>query len=81
MTDLPKEITDYLRGERAGVGRLNLVRYIQQDADSTGAWSTATAKQWNTAIDEAIKLGLIEQVGSVLLVKTKKETEEQGMLF
>lgn len=79
--NLPQEITDYLRGERTGLSRINLVRYIQQDADSIGSWSTATAQQWNAAIDEAIKLGLIEQVGSVLVAKAKKETEKQGMLF
>jgi hypothetical protein len=81
MADLAQEITDYLRGERAGVGRSNLVQYIMNDAVNIGVWTVATEDEWNAAIDEAIKLGRMEQVGSVLVVKTKKETEEQGMLF
>jgi hypothetical protein len=66
MTDLPKEITDYLRGERRPVRDSELVRLILQESLSNRQWTKATVGQWEAAIDEAVKQGLIVREGVLL---------------
>ena len=66
MTDLPKEITDYLRGERRPVRDSELVRLILQESLSNRQWTKATVGQWEAAIDEAVKQGLIVREGVML---------------
>jgi hypothetical protein len=66
MTDLPKEITDYLRGERRSVRDTELVRLILQESLSNRQWTKATVGQWEAAIDEAVKQGLIVREGVML---------------
>ena len=66
MTDLAKELTDYLRGERRAVRDSELVRLILQESLSNRQWTKATVGQWEAAIDEAVKQGLIVREGVML---------------
>jgi hypothetical protein len=66
MADLAKEITEYLRGERRSVRDSELVRLVVQDSIWNPQWTKTTAEQWEAAIDEAVKRGLIVREGSVL---------------
>ncbi len=83
MTDLVKEITDYLRGERRSVRDSELVRLIVQDSLSNPQWTTASYRQWEAAIDEAVERGLIVREGVMLSlpVAVAKPKVEQLDLF
>ena len=80
--NLPQEITDYLRGERRPVRDTELVRLIVQDALFNAAWSKATSDQWEAAISEALKRGLVLRYGAMLSVPVvEKQKSEQMDLF
>ena len=83
MTDLAKEITEYLRGERRSVRDSELVRLVVQDAIWNPQWTKATVGQWEAATDEAVKQGLIVREGAVLSlpVQAAKPQVEQLELF
>ena len=66
VEELAIEITDYLRGEREPVQDFELVRRIMADAAYNAAWTRAKEVQWDAAIEEAVKQGLIVREGSVL---------------
>ncbi len=66
MTDLAKEITDYLRGERRPVRDTELVRLVLQESLSNPQWTKATVGQWEAAIDDAVKQGLMIRDGVML---------------
>jgi len=83
MTDLAKEITEYLRGERRPVRDTELVRLIVQESLSNPQWTTASYVRWEAAIDDAVKRGLIIREGAMLsvLVQAAKPKSEQMDLF
>lgn len=83
MTDLPKEITEYLRGERRQVRDSELVRLIVQESLFNPQWTKATVEQWDQAIDEAVRQGLIKREGVMLSlpVVAAKPKFEQLDLF
>jgi hypothetical protein len=66
MTSLAKEISEYLRGERRQVRDTELVRLILQESLSNRQWTKATVGQWEAAIDEAVKQGLMIREGVLL---------------
>jgi hypothetical protein len=77
------EITDYLRGEREPVQDWELVRRIMADAAYNAAWSKAKEVQWEAAIEDAVKRGLIVREGSVLSLPNvvARQKVEQLNLF
>lgn len=80
--NLPQEITDYLRGERRQVRDTELVRLIVQESLFNAAWTKATADQWEAAISEALKRGLVLRYGAMLSVPVvEKQKSEQMDLF
>lgn len=85
MPDLAAEITEYLQGERAAFKYTpnDLARSIYLDATYIALWSKASVEQWEAAIDEAIKRGLIESRNGKLGValKTEEPKPQQMGLF
>jgi hypothetical protein len=82
MPDLAKEATEYLTGERAPF-RLTvdeLARLIFLEATHNRMWAQATMPQWEAAINEAIKTGLIEsRNGKLGVVSEVEEAKPQQM--
>lgn len=75
MPDLAKEVTDYLTGERAPFkyGIDELARLIFWEATHNPMWAKATMPEWEAAIKDAIKRGLIELRNGKLGLPTKVE--------
>lgn len=60
MTDgLHTEIVEYIRGERGPVDRRQVIVWLQSDAKTNPAWSTANYEDWDRAIETAIEKGLL----------------------
>lgn len=72
---LATEVTEYLRGERAPFRFTtdDLARLIFLEATHNAMWTKATMPQWEAAINEAIKIGLIESRSGKLGVASKQE--------
>lgn len=84
MSDLASEITEYIRNvERKPTKTLEVIENIQRDARVTKQWPVATVKQWERAIDEAVKRGLLSKPTETIWVVTKVEEPKptQGSLF
>jgi hypothetical protein len=83
MSDLAAEITEYLVGERRPVEPNELCRLIYLEAAHNIEWTKATFEQWEEALEQAIKRGLIERKGSkvAVAVQAPKPTETQLGLF
>lgn len=80
MSDLASEITEFLRGERTAMDRGRLVAYMVVEATANINWSDATYAQWEIAIDEAIKRGLILADGVMVRVAPKAQVEKPEQL-
>lgn len=73
MTDLANEITEFARNVIAGPFKKHEITHeIQTLARITRAWPTATEDQWNAAIDEAVKRGLLNRESQTFWVPIKK---------
>lgn len=83
MADLSTEIAEYVRGERQAIEQGRLVAYIVADAAANPAWTKATYAEWDAAIDEAIKRGLLMRDGRMIrpAVKQVEPKAEQLELF
>jgi hypothetical protein len=84
MTDLAAEITEYIRNvERKPTKTLEVIENIQRDARVTKQWPIATVKQWELAISEAVKRGMLLKPTETIWVVTKVEEPKptQGSLF
>jgi len=83
MPDLAAEITEYLVGERQPMTRADLIGWIIMDANRCKTWTIATCEQWEAAIDEAIKRGLIEsrngKLGVVLKIDNEPKPQQMGL--
>ena len=75
MPDLAKEVTEYLAGERSPFRfeKGTLAYMIMFDAQHNPMWTKRTIPEWEAAIDEAIKTGLIESRNGKLGVVSKVE--------
>ena len=75
MPDLAKEVTEYLAGERRPFhfDKGTLAYMIMVDAQSNPMWTKRAIPEWERAIDEAIKIGLIESRNGKLGVVSKME--------
>jgi hypothetical protein len=84
QADLAAEITEYIRNvERKPTKTLEVIENIQRDAEITKQWPIATVKQWERAIGEAVKRGLLSKPTETIWVVTKVEEPKptQGSLF
>jgi hypothetical protein len=84
QADLAAEITEYIRNvERKPTKTFEVIENIQRDAEITKQWPIATVKQWERAIDEAVKRGLLCKPTETIWVVVKKEEPKpvQGSLF
>ena len=84
MTDLAAEIAEYCRNvERKPVKPLELIENIQRDARLTKQWPIATVEQWERAIQEAVRRGLLSKPTETIWVPTvtKEAKPVQGSLF
>jgi hypothetical protein len=81
--DLAAEITEYLTGERQATEPNELCRLIYLEAAHNTQWTKATFEQWEEALEQAIKRGLIERKGNkvAVAVQAPKPTETQLGLF
>ena len=76
MTDLAAEIAEYARNVcklnmlRPGK-RLELIKDIMREAQHNPAWPKATVKQWELAIIEAKRRGLLDIAGETIWVKVE----------
>ena len=60
QVDLASEITEYIRNvERKPTKTLEVITNIQRDARITKQWPIATVEQWERAIQEAVRRGLL----------------------
>lgn len=83
MPDLAAEITEYLTGERQATDPAELCRLIYLEGAHNSQWTKATFEQWEEALEQAIKRGLIERKGNkvAVAVQAPKPTETQLGLF
>lgn len=84
MTDLASEIAEYCKNvERKPVKPLELIENIQRDARLTKQWPIATVEQWERAIQEAVRRGLLSKPTETIWVLTelKEARPVQRSLF
>jgi hypothetical protein len=84
MTDLAGEITEYIRNvERKPTKMIEVIENIQRDAEITKQWPIASVKQWERAIQEAVRRGLLSKPTETIWVVEKVEEHKptQGSLF
>lgn len=83
MPDLATEITEYLAGERSHLEPAELCRLLYLESAHNREWTKASFEDWERALDEAIKRGLIERKGNkvAVAVQAPKPTETQLGLF
>jgi hypothetical protein len=77
MTDLATEIAEYARNVcRANklrpCKRLELIEDIMREAQINKAWPKATVKQWELAIMDAKKRGLLDTAGETVWIPAKE---------
>jgi hypothetical protein len=74
MSDLAAEIAEYLAGERQATEPNELCRLIYLEAAHNTQWTKATFEQWEEALEQAIKRGLIERKGNKVAVPSKHQS-------
>ena len=73
MSDLAAEITEYIRNvERKPTKTLEVIENIQRDARITKRWPIASVPQWERAIAEAVKRGLLSKPTETIWVVVKE---------
>jgi len=68
MNNLTEAVTDWIRGERIPQSRALIIDELTLIARLCNGWPTATACQWNEAIDAAIESGKVVEFGGLLRV-------------
>lgn len=85
MSDLAAEVAEYLAGERSPFrfDKGTLAYMIMVDAQHNPMWTKRTIPEWEQAIDEAIKRGLIEsrngKLGVVLKIDNEPKPQQLGL--
>lgn len=85
MNDLINDVVDFLRGERLAFHYKAdwLARAIWKQSVHNKMWSQASLNEWEAAIDEAIKRGLIEsrngKLGVVLKIDNEPKPQQMGL--
>jgi hypothetical protein len=77
--DLAIEITEYLTAERQPLERGRLIAFIMADARVNSAWSRVSSQSWGDAIDAAVGMGLITQVGVMLRPAVRVSSQSQQL--
>lgn len=82
MSDLAAEITEYIRNvERKPTKTLEVIENIQRDARVTKQWPIASVKQWEFAIQEAVRRGLLVKPTETIWVPVvvEKKATQKGL--
>lgn len=85
MSDLAKEVTEFLKGERSPFhySAEALAYFVWDTSLHNAAWGPATLREWEKAIVEAIERGLIVERNNKLGFPdpVAKPVTEQQLLF
>jgi hypothetical protein len=77
---LKTDVVDFLRGEKKPMCRQALCAAIVREASHNAAWEKASYAEWDQAIGEAVKDGLLTVSGEVVSVAVKPSCDHWGQL-